>query len=186
MKTELITDVFAEPITLAEVKGQCRIDDADSDDMLRIYIAAAREYVENWSGTALAQSAYIFYFNEWQAEYKIYWPINSITSIEYKNADNVGTYGGTLTDYYHNAEQGLITLGDSAMSDLYAQSNAVKITASVGRDNIGKISAEKKLAMLLMVGHWYENREDSIAGTITTQIPRGANDLLASCRDHRL
>ncbi len=186
MKTELIYDAAAEPITLSEACAQCRIDNSDSNPLLRIYIAAAREYIENWAWTSLSQATYAFYFDEWAPEYKIYYPINSIDSFEYKNADNTGDYDGLLTDYHYSPHSGLIVLGDSAMDDLYEQPNAVKITASVGNENTGKIAAEIKLAMLLMIGHWYENRENTITGTVINEIPLGARDLLASCRDHRL
>jgi hypothetical protein len=33
--------------------------------------------------------------------------------------------------------------------------------------------------MLLLIGHWHENREDSIAGTIISSIPMGVKSLLA-------
>ncbi|MCP5017105.1 MAG: phage gp6-like head-tail connector protein [Ketobacter sp.] len=187
MKADRIYNASAEPISLAEAKMHSRVDSTDDDEIIRLYIAAAREYVENWSGTAIVESTYAFYFDIWQSEYNIYKPINSITTFEYKNADNVGVYGGSLTgsDYHYNSSQGLITLGNSVMTDIYNQSNAVKITAVVGQENIGEIRSDVKQAMLLMIGHWYENREE-VSVVQLHQIPMGAKDLLASVRDHRI
>lgn len=188
MKVERILDAKAEVITLSEARSQARISDELTDDMLRIYIEAARNHVEDWAENALVESTYAFYFDESQASYEIYRPINSITTFEYKTDDNTGTYSGSLTggDYHLNSDQGLITLNDSVMTDIIEQSNAVKITAVAGQSNVGKIKANIRLAMLLMISHWNENRENTVTGTIIAEIPMGAKDLLAFERKHAL
>lgn len=187
MKTERILDAKTEAISLGEARKQCRIDDIDSDDVLRIYIESARNYVENWMNNALVEATYAFYFDCSQASYEIYRPIVSITSFEYKIVTNTGVYGGSLTggDYHLDSKQGLITLNDSVMTDLYPQSNAIKITAVAGQPNIGLIKGDIKLAMLLMIGHWYENRENSSVVQLN-EIPLGAKDLLAAYRAYSL
>lgn len=88
----------------------------------------------------------------------------------------------TGSDYHMDTEQGLITLNDSTMTDIYEQSNAIKITAVAGQPNIGIIKGSIKLAMLLMIGHWHENREETISGTIIKEIPMGVKSLLDSSR----
>jgi len=180
MIVERIADAKAEVISLGEARRQCRIDGTDDDDTLRIHIEAARNYVETLMHNALVESTYAFYFECFQASYKIFLPIVSITTFEYKIAANTGTYGGSLTgsDYHMDTEQGLITLNDSVMTDLYAQSNAIKITAVTGQANIGIVKGDIKLAMLLMIGHWHENRENTSVVQLN-EIPLGAKDLLA-------
>jgi uncharacterized phiE125 gp8 family phage protein len=44
------------------------------------------------------------------------------------------------------------------------------------------VPAELLHAIRLIVGHWYENREEVVVGTITATIPRGAQALLESMR----
>lgn len=187
MKFERTLDAKGEAISLDEARKQCRIDDTASDDVLRVYIESARNYVENWMQNALVESTYIFKFDGFQSSYEIFKPIVSITSFEYKTASNTGTYSGSLagTDYHLDGEQGLITLNDSVMTDLYTQSNAVKITAVVGQANIGAIKGDIKLAMLLMISHWNENRENSSVVQLN-KIPTGSADLLATYRAHSL
>ncbi len=181
MIVERTADAKAEAISLDEARKQCRITGTDNDDSLRMYIEAARNHVESITENALVESTYVFNFNSEQPCYKIFRPIVSITTFEYRIVTNTGTYSGSLTgsDYHLDSKQGLITLNDSTMTDIYVQSNAVKITAVVGEANIGDIKGSIKLAMLLLIGHWHENREDSISGTIIAPIPMGVDSLLA-------
>ncbi|MFP5432845.1 MAG: head-tail connector protein [Alphaproteobacteria bacterium] len=39
-----------------------------------------------------------------------------------------------------------------------------------------------KAAILLLVGHWYANREAVVTGTIATQLPMAVDALLAPLR----
>ena len=187
MKVERIADAKAEAISLDEARKQCRILGTDDDDVLRVFIEAARNHVENLTRNALIEGTYAFYFDEHQDYFEIYNPLISITSFEYKTTSNIGTYAGSLpgTDYHFNSDQGLITLADNAMADIYAQSNAVKITAVTGQSNIGAVKGDIKLAMLLMIGHWHENREDTSVVQLN-QIPNGAKNLLSAYRAYRL
>ena len=188
MIVERTADAKAEVISLDEARKQSRVLNTDDDDVLRIYIEAARNHVESLMENALVEGTYAFYFDTSEPHYHIYKPIVSITTFEYKIVTNTGTYGGTLSgsDYHMDTEQGLITLNDSVMTDIFTQSNAIKITAVAGQPNIGIIKGDIKLAMLLLIGHWFENREESIVGTIVAQIPMGVRDLLAPYKAYSL
>lgn len=48
----------AEPLTIGEVKDMLRIDDDDFDTQLPLFIAAAREVVEQQTGLALVDADY--------------------------------------------------------------------------------------------------------------------------------
>lgn len=43
---------------------------------------------------------------------------------------------------------------------------------------LGVVPREIRQAMLLMIGHWYDHREDTLTGTSMMSIPRGAESLL--------
>ena len=53
MGLKLITAAGSEPITLAQLKAQCRVDTSDDDAVLTLAIAAARAKAENYTGTAI-------------------------------------------------------------------------------------------------------------------------------------
>lgn len=75
--------------------------------------------------------------------------------------------------------------GDTFKLSLTVGGAAVNI-ADAGSGNIfvskKRLPGGIKQAMLLIIGHLYANREDSISGTIITQIPRGARAFLAPHR----
>ena len=182
MIVERLLDAKAEAISLAEARRHCRILVTDHDDDLRGYIEAARNHVETVTRNALIEGTYAFYFKKYQYFFKIYSPIVSITSIQYKTTENIGTYAGTLTesDYHLNTDQGLVTLADDVMDDLHEQSNAIKIIARVGQANIGAVKGNIKLGMLFLIAHWHENREATISGTTIKPIPFGVDTLIGT------
>ena len=188
MKIERIADAKAEAISLDEARRQCKILDANSDDDLREAIEAARNSVEIVTRNPVVECEYVFYCDSFQSFFEIHKPIVSITSFEYKTEENTGDYNGSLTgsDYHMNTGQGLITLNNNVMSDLFSQSNAIKITARAGQPNIGAIPGNVKMAMKLMIGHWYNNREAVVIGTISAPLPIGVSDLLDPHRIARL
>ena len=47
-----------------------------------------------------------------------------------------------------------------------------------GQHFAGLIPENLITAMLLLIGHWYENREQTIVGTSVSEIPMGVNDIL--------
>ena len=42
--------------------------------------------------------------------------------------------------------------------------------------------ADLEQAQLLVIGHWFENREQTITGTIITQLPMGVQEIIAEYR----
>jgi len=187
MNVERIADAKAEAISLDEARKQCRILGTDSDVVLRRYIEAARNYVESITRNPLVEGVYRFYFDCYEPFFKVHYPIVSITSIDYKIAEDTGEYEDSLSteDYYYVQHEGRINIKNNAMSDLYAQHNAIRMTVVAGQPNIGSIPGDIILAMLLMIGHWYENRE-AVSVVQLNQIPMGAAALLGPYRAYSL
>jgi uncharacterized phiE125 gp8 family phage protein len=53
-------------------------------------------------------------------------------------------------------------------------------TAGTGINYLGTVPEAIKQAMLMLVAHWYENRETVNAGSLTSSIPFGADQLLVN------
>lgn len=101
----------------------------------------------------------------------------------YANGDRVrlSNSGGSLpggleamTDYYVvGATSTTLQLAATAGSQ------AIDITsAGNGAHFLGEIPARARQAMLLLIGHWYEHREEVNVGNIVTEMPDGAKSLL--------
>lgn len=106
--------------------------------------------------------------------------------------DSVESYiGGTLTELdaenYHvitDRIAGMVVLANGRQwPSADTRPDAVQVAFSSGYgDTADAVPAAIKQAILLLVGHLYENRETTISGTIITSVPFGVEALLAPFR----
>lgn len=186
----------ASPVTLAEIKSHLRIDIADDDALIDSYIAAAVRTCEEQTRRAFMPQTWrltLDAFPDGSLNSAISpavegWdillprpPFASLTSISYKDTD-----GATQT----LAASEYITLGDDEPArvalaygktwpDSYAQPGGVAITYTCGYASAAAVPDAIKHAIRFLVGHYYENREATIAGTIITAVPFAVDSLLS-------
>lgn len=91
---KLITGPSVEPVTLAELKAQCRVDHSSEDDLLTAYGIAARQEAESITERALVTQTWARIIDcfPWSEIELGRPPVQSITSITY-----VDTAGATQT-----------------------------------------------------------------------------------------
>lgn len=159
-----VTGATVEPLTLAEAKLFLRVD-ADADDtLISALISAAREYAEHYTQTTLASVVYELALDAFPMD-----------AINLPNAASVTVESVKYTDTA-SAEQTLdpaaYVLSDYGMTPFIypLQSwpvtapvrNAVRVRYAVEASGVmGKASAAARAAMLELVAHFYENREDA-------------------------
>lgn len=82
-----------EPLTVAQARLQCRIDDDIEDALITQKIASAREWVERHTGRILAQRTLTMGFPAWGKALTIYRrPVVSIDAIAFNGADGDATF----------------------------------------------------------------------------------------------
>jgi uncharacterized phiE125 gp8 family phage protein len=186
----------ALPVSLEQARRQCRID-ADSldvaalaevDSLLEGYIAAAVAQLEGWTGElgrVLCESTWRQDFDRFDRCLKI--PLGPVIAIETVTVRNGAGQLATVAQ----ADYSLRTdaAGDCycrfrnsyvAPDDLYEVA-AISVTYKAGYAVVPK---QIQQAILLMVGAWYENREETVIGTIAASLPGvvAAERLIASFR----
>lgn len=178
MSFKVVTPVATEPVTLAEAKLHLRVDAADEDTLITGLITAAREFAEHYTGRALAPQTLEMALDKFPADGidLDMPPVATITSVKY--TDTAGVEQTVLaTDY------ALSLYGDSRRLTLaYGKSwpstrdiaNAVRIVYVTGYTTAPKAV---KAAILLLIGHLYENRQD-VSTLKAEEIPNGAKSLL--------
>lgn len=182
-----ITAPVLTPITLAEAKAHLRVVGATDDDIITSLIAAATEYLDGWSGVlgrALVTQT-------WRQDYSGFCdklrlplaPVVSISSVKYFDGSNIEQ---TLADTaYQLLVDGLgpyVALkSDQSWPAYYGRANAVSITFVAGSAPEG-VPSQIKAAIKLLVGNLYENREATVIGTITSELPFAVNALIAPYR----
>lgn len=180
MKYKILTPPTVEPVTLAEAQGHLRtLSDTVENATITALITAAREYCELYTRRALAPQtieAYLDYFPGCHIDLPMP-PLTSVTSIKYTDYAGVETPMPTA-DYIVDTDSapGRIVLPYGHMWPLFTSttSNPITITYVAGYTAAPKTI---KQAMLLLIGHWYNNRE--AVGNVGTSIAFAVSALLS-------
>ena len=178
----LTTAPTIEPVTTAEAKLFARIDTADDDTLVAALVTAARQTVEKQTGRAFIEQVWTATLDQLPSASVfelIMRPIASITSIRAYNED--GTYSGVTvaTDIILDGQNGRVSLKSSAASISGDRtSNVYEIVYKAGYGSAAANTPEwAKLAIKMIVAHWYEHRESAQKDTLTN-IPFGAKLLI--------
>ena len=195
MSLTLVTPPAVEPLSLEEAKSHLRVNFNDDDAIIQLYIQAARSYVDGedgFLGRCLVTQTWLLTLDAFPTdEIKIPLPpLQSIASITYDDPAGV-SQTVSVDDYYVDVakEPGWVVPINSWPTPIDAI-NAVRILFTAGyepgldspSDLTGNIPASIKAGMLLMIGSWYDQREDLVVGTIVQKLPFGSENLFRPFR----
>ncbi len=186
MEKKLITPPSGQPIDLDDAKLHLRLtDDTTDDPLVMALIERARLYCEKHTGRAFGTQTWEAYLNYWPGRNYIDLPmppLQSVTSVKYVDSTGTETTMTEDTDYLVDADSdiGRIVLpyGKSWPSFVAYPINPIRIRFVAGYTDLPEPLQQ---AMLLLVGNWYENREE-VADMIGGKMERvhfGANALMA-------
>ena len=179
-----VTPPAHEPVDLSAVKVHTRIDDSEThwDDDLRNMVAAAREMIEAHTGRSLVNRTLRLTIPQFPGQrqpiYLPAGPVRSITSIEYTDAAGVTQTLDAEDVQLFDADTApsLFPLPMSKWPETQADNLlAVRITYEAG--NSATIPAAARRCILLLVGHWWNNRE-AVTMTAGTELPLAVERLL--------
>jgi len=164
MSLAIITAPSIEPVSLADARLHCRIDSTAEDDLLAIYITAARQMAEELTNRALITQQWRQTLDAWPAEDVRLdrSPQVSIDSVTY-----IDTAGATQTlssaAYVLDAATSpgwLIPADGATWPSTDTVANAVSITYTCGYgDAASDVPAPIRSWILLTVGYLYAQRE---------------------------
>lgn len=185
--TRVITGPQYEPVTLAEARLWCRVDDDDTsqDAVLMLLIGAMREYAENLTGRSFVQRTLETRMDYWPCDDVIelpFPPLVSVSYVEYLDGDGAtqqlsGSPSAFQVDTHRVPGRVWPLYGASwptALSDL----DAVRIRYVAGYQTFSALPRNLKLWMNARLATLYENREQIVIGTIVNELPRSFVDCL--------
>lgn len=185
MSLKLVTAPATEPWTVSELKTHLRIDISDDDTLLSGLLTAAREYVEEAARRALITQTWRLNLGTWPEGGEILLPrppLQSVTSIVYKDSDgNSTTWSTSAYIVDTDSEPGRVVLayGESWPSVTLLPANPIIITYVAGYgDDATDVPGRLRRCISLLVGHWYENREGTVGGTIIREVPFAIDSLI--------
>lgn len=176
---------MAEPVSLEEARAHLRVLHDDEDGLIEGLIIAAREWVENFTGKILVRREVTQRFDRFDPLAFLHaWPIapDAVLTVTYVDASGVGR---TVTDarlILNNGWAQFAPAFGSRWPVTYATAGAVSVTVEAGYATPDDVPQSLKQAMLLLIGHWFANREAVNIGNISTEIPMAVDSL---CRKYR-
>ena len=168
LRPELVTGPAAEPVSLDEAKKQLEISltDPTHNAQLRSMIEEAREQWEHDTYSCCCYQTYKIRTDAFPDGLELpRTPISSITSIKYYDVDGVQQ---TLSSTWYSLHINQIrhtSLYSLPQTELRWDSWEITYVAGYSADGSNVPSIAKR-AMLLLIGHYFENREMMVADTV--------------------
>lgn len=178
------------PVSRAEAKAQLQIDsgNTDWDTLIDGYLNAATAYLDGWTGIlgrCLVTQTWEARFECFDEDFDLPFPdVSSVVVKYYDTANTLQTYsssyyqliqedGGSEVNIYPTSPLPGITL---------QREDAVVITMVAGYGAASAVPSAIKQAILMMVAHWFTNRETVAVGETAVDMPFAAKALLAPYR----
>lgn len=186
LKPVRITAPAVAPISLEEVRHQTRIDGTEEDPTLQIYIDAATGYLDGPGG--ILDRALVT--QTWAQAYPAFadrmllppglQPVQSVAAVNYYDAaDTTQLLSNTLYRLVQGeAGPWVERTTDAPWPATAVREDAVTIEFIAGEEPAA-VAAPIRQAMLLMVAHWYANRE-AVAVGASAELPFAVTALLVN------
>jgi uncharacterized phiE125 gp8 family phage protein len=154
------------------------------DDYITNLIKAARQYCEKISNQAFCTQTWDLYFDTFpDVPFHLPLPpVQTVSSIIYTNTDNEDTTvtaGTYIVDKHSYPARVNLSYGYSWPSQTLTTLNGFRIRYITGYGSAGTVPYDYKQAMLMLVGHMYETREQTVTASIGQKnVPIGLYELL--------
>jgi uncharacterized phiE125 gp8 family phage protein len=171
-------------LTVADLQAHARPDPTANDNAYQTALLAAVEsYVCEYLDRSLQPTALREWYDCIPQEFQVHrGPVTAVTAIKaYDLNDNVTTVATTVyqTDFIYEPARVSLRFGQIWPYQLRAR-NAVAIEYTAGYA-VGAVPAGILQAMKILLGHWYEERQPTAVGYVST-LPFSVEALLAPFR----
>ncbi len=177
-----------QPISLADAKLHCRVDDdiTKDDSLIRSYIKAATDNAQAITRRQFINGVYELRLNAFPPVIKLprppLWYVNSIKYFDSDDVEQTLDPAEYTVDEYSTIGQ-IVPSPTGSWPGIGQQIPTITIEYIAGYgDDRDSVPEDIKSAIKLIVGHLYEHRETVLVGVSGSIIPRGADDLLAPHR----
>lgn len=149
-------------VDLDKVKKHCFIYGTDDDTLLQVYIAAACQRFTEMTGIVIGESSIEFSADSFDDVIRLYRsPVSAVTSIKYRDTEGTEQtvdISNLVIDSVSRPAR--LTLRGQDWPRTDGTPGNVKITFTAGHANLADVPKLIEWAILTMVAHMYENREE--------------------------
>lgn len=173
-----------EPLSVSDVNEHLRIDDTEEQGWIVAQIAAARAWAEDYTQRQFVTATYTLTADAFPCGCGFSLPrppLASVSSITYTdNAGSTQTWASSNYVVSTDTEPGRIRLAYNASypSDWRCEPDGISIVYVAGYGDPEDVDPRVQLAMLQMIGHWYEHREAVTELQQVNEVPHSAIALL--------
>jgi uncharacterized phiE125 gp8 family phage protein len=192
MPVQIVTAPAAEPISLAEAKNHLRVDYVDDDHLIQSQIIAVREYAETSTNRAFVTQTWKYVLDAFPAlpQSSLSWqdnfdqfripfpPLQSVTSIvwiDQNGNSNTIPPANYIVDATSEPARVALNVGQIWPADTLQPIAGVQVTFTAGYGAPGRVPESLKQMMKLLLGAWYQNREDVVVDrrVAAVELPKG-------------
>jgi len=183
-----------EPVTVAEAMAHCRVDSSAEEVYIGGLVSVAREWAEDYTNTTIMQSTWQLTMDCWPVRSGPQYgsldagridlprcPVQSVSSIQYVD-ENGATQTLDPSAYTVDTSSDVVCRVVPAYGQTWpsirSQVGAITITYVAGQTLAANVPPRVRHAILLLVGHWFENREGVLQGTTSKEIEFAVRSLL--------
>lgn len=166
LRPVLTTPPATRLLTAAEAKAHLRVDADDEDALISNLILTAEAHLDGYAGvlgraliTQTWSESYPYFRYEMPLRVA---PVQSITTVQFYDNDEVSQTVDVSTFRLHERAGGAYLQQRDGQSwpSTYTRDDAVTITYVAGYgDDAADVPQAIRQAALLLIGHWYENRQ---------------------------
>lgn len=189
MALKLVTAPDKLAVDLDDIKIHLRVSHTDEDPYIQSLIQTATQSVEIISMHKMITQTWDLYLDEFpdKDHVEIPWPpLQSVSAIYYTpqgSSKQTWDAGNYVVDNVGIPGQVVLANAATWPSDLLVPVNGVQIQFICGfGDDPGDVDQRARQAIMLLVGHYYENRE-AVTPNRADLLPQGVHNL---CLDMRM
>lgn len=159
MAVEVVTAPATFPVSTSEAKAHLRVTHSDEDTYIGTLIQAATKYIEQYTGRSFEERTLRLYLDKFSPSIQLpRGPVTAVTSVQYIDTDGVlqTVASSVYTTDLISDPQWIVRLQDEVWPTTQDVINAVRVNYTAGETS----PADIKHAVLLLVGKWYDKRED--------------------------
>jgi len=181
-----------EPVLLVEAKDYLKVETSVDDDLINRLITTARQYVEKQIDKVLIDQTWLIYLNDWPGSSEVKLPVvpvSAIIELRIWSDDDIASIVDPSHYYTDLADtpQRLILRGSRIWLKPGRVANGIEIEVIAGYGPDGaSVPAPLRTAMLVLIAHWYENRQPDCVGVAGGSIATNLQSLLAPYKRVRL
>ena len=204
------TEPTFEPVSLLDARRHCRVTSTEEDSTLQDMIKEAREWVEEYLGRTLMKTTYALKVDAfpgvgWQLEEDGFRrgkdgtcflvlprpPLLSVSSVAYLDGDGASqTLAATVYSVDTTSQPGRLFLAyGQSWPTTRAVPHAVTVTYVAGYSSSAVEATQQaavpyraKRAVKIILASLFAHRESFVTGTIATELPFSATQLLRPLR----